>query len=137
MDRFAEEIRHRLDPCFAQDAITLLEHLFPLALRVQQIQPNFWPFCEAVDRNGNLFFYPRGEENSLPERRHEADLDWFVETGLRLDLFRSAGFVSPTVTCRSVGFCIELILQGERTVALFARTDRARLQVSTRTPLIR
>lgn len=129
MRRFAEEIRSTTSQSNASDALLLLERLFPLARRLQDVQADFWPFCEAIDRSGRLFFYPHGEGDELPVMTDEGELDVYVKMGLSLSVFRSAGFVAPYVNSASSGFCVELLLHRELVVSLFVLADCRTLSI--------
>lgn len=129
MRRFAEEIQRTTSQSNASDALLLLERLFPLARRLQEVQAEFWPFCEAIDRSGRLFFYPHGEGDELPVKTDEDELDAYVKMGVSLSVFRSAGFVAPYVTSNSSGFCVELILRCELAVSLFVLDDWRTLNI--------
>lgn len=129
MRRLAEEIGRETSPTNASDALQLLERLFPLAKRLQEVQPDFWPFCEAIDRAGRLFFYPHGEGDELPTKADETELQEYVKLGMALTVFRSAGFVSPVVADGSAGFCVELLLHRELVVSLFVLADGRPLSI--------
>ncbi len=118
--RLSTEIGLLATPLITSNASLLLHRLLPLAERLHAVRPDFWPFCEAIDKEGRLVFFPKDVDAEFSRFGRARKLDACLRYDVSRKTFRSIGVVSPIQTSAETGFCIELLLGGTLAVTIFS-----------------
>lgn len=106
------------------DALVLLGRLAPLAIKMAWSRGGRWPFCEALDHDGRLLFYPHPSSNGFTELTREEEIVATLRLGGMAGAFRSLGLVTPTTLATGSGVTIDLWLGGRCHVTAFLRVRR-------------
>ncbi|MCW5941644.1 MAG: hypothetical protein KIS66_05400 [Fimbriimonadaceae bacterium] len=102
----------------------LLERLAPLAINMAWSRDGRWPFCEAMDHEGRLLFYPHPSSSGFTELTREEEIVSTLRLGGAAGAFRSLGLVTPTSFATGSGVTIDLWLGGACHVTVFLRVRR-------------
>lgn len=109
---------------YGSDALVLLERLAPLAIKMARSHGARWPFCEALDHDGRMLFYPRPSSNGFTNLTREEEIVATLRLGGMAGAFRSLGLVTPTPLATGSGVTIDLWLGGVWHVTVFLRVRR-------------